>query len=489
MNGNQIQRANKFLFVILIVTSIFWIIGNASQLPFATMAKWRSIIPIFMSIFGIIFYNVLYFKNRQSMSLLRIGGIWFMLNYAACLLFGASTQTYPFILPFLIAVVLMLNTKFAKTSVVIALIINIIRLAMLMASSPEPVMEAETVMIEMIVMILATVAVLNGTNHLKKLLEENTEEVRNEASKSERLLGKTMETTKSVSEMMKESQGDVAEIQKAVSAIRDSLSEISDGSLHSAEAVESQSSRVVDIQDLIDNIYTQIQELVDIAKECMGIITEGAEAVEYLQSSTDKSKSSSEEMKVAAGEMMSRASAVRDIIGIIQGISAQTNLLALNASIEAARAGEAGKGFAVVADEIRALAEQTKGATENISSILDELSNDTELVSDRINETVEISNEQVEYIEVTRDKFASINECFDRLNGNVSEVDSNVNQLRDNNNKIVEEITNLSATTEQISANCEGASNSSESTVGLVDNFVNLLGKIANKVYELGAEE
>ncbi|MCR4567437.1 MAG: hypothetical protein K5769_05270, partial [Pseudobutyrivibrio sp.] len=180
MNGKQIQRANKFLFVILIVTSIFWIIGNASQLPFATMAKWRSIIPIFMSIFGIIFYNVLYFKNRQSMSLLRIGGIWFMLNYAACLLFGASTQTYPFILPFLIAVVLMLNTKFAKTAVIIALIINIIRLAMLMATSPEPVMEAETVMIEMIVMILATVAVLNGTNHLKKLLEENTEEIRNE---------------------------------------------------------------------------------------------------------------------------------------------------------------------------------------------------------------------------------------------------------------------------------------------------------------------
>ena len=137
------------------------------------------------------------------------------------------------------------------------------------------------------------------------------------------------------------------------------------------------------------------------------------------------------------------------------------------------------------ADEIRALAEQTKDSTENISSILDELSNDTELVSEKINETVEISNEQVEYIEITRDKFSIIHDGFDKLNSNVDEVNRNVNELKDNNNKIVEEVTNLSATTEEISANCENASNNSSSTVSVVNNFVDLMDKIANKVYEL----
>jgi len=61
---------------------------------------------------------------------------------------------------------------------------------------------------------------------------------------------------------------------------------------------------------------------------------------------------------------------ITDFIAIISQLADQTNLLALNAAIEAARAGAEGRGFAVVAEEVRALAAESRKASDHAAEIL-----------------------------------------------------------------------------------------------------------------------
>ncbi|MCP3144897.1 methyl-accepting chemotaxis protein [Pyxidicoccus xibeiensis] len=75
--------------------------------------------------------------------------------------------------------------------------------------------------------------------------------------------------------------------------------------------------------------------------------------------------------------IMSLGERTQQISGItetVKDLADQSHLLAVNAAIEAARSGEHGKGFAVVAREIRALADQSIRATNQVRQILSDIS-------------------------------------------------------------------------------------------------------------------
>lgn len=161
--------------------------------------------------------------------------------------------------------------------------------------------------------------------------------------------------------------------QSMATEISEKVNEVADGCVQQSELTNSNVTMTEEINKGMEDISSTIQNVSASANATANEAKRGDEKLDVVVNQMNDIESKVRVTYDQIHELDKMSNSIQTVVQLISDISSQTNLLALNASIEAARAGEHGKGFAVVANEVSQLADQSKKAADEISSIITEI--------------------------------------------------------------------------------------------------------------------
>lgn len=455
-NKSDIAKVNKLILIVFLSIMFVTITGSVLQVYNGYRGIEFAIFNILVATITYVISIHLYIKNTSNNIIRWVMATGFLMVDTYVLLTSSCASAFAAGFPFILSLVLYLDTKLITIvggfNFISILIYAYMQIRLGNSAELTGILGATIMFFPTIIIATKFIAKMNED------MDRNVEEINKNSKVQQNMLidlSNVYDVVKEKSNHLKEI---VSLIGESTETINLSIEEIAMGATNTSEEIGSQTN-------LVNNIKQQITETEDVttivkqsSEEADKVIDNGLKIVHELSEKSEyimyKNKNVSSIMK----ELAEKSSNIAQITNVISSIAEQTNLLALNAAIEAARVGESGRGFAVVADEIKKLAAESKNNSLEIGNILKSLEEDTNVSVLEVEELVDANNEQQQLVKDTDRAFSTIQRNVSIVKEEIIGVVSKVSEILKSSEKIHDNITNLSGIAEETMASSEEAS-------------------------------
>lgn len=266
-----------------------------------------------------------------------------------------------------------------------------------------------------------------------------------------------------------------AQVGVAANELQDAARSAMDGSAQASQSASGIAASVEELSVSISHVADNANHAAHISEDAKAVTGSGREVVQRTMNELERVASDIKESAVLIQSLGERSKQISSVVGVIREIAEQTNLLALNAAIEAARAGEQGRGFAVVADEVRKLAERTAMSTQEISTTVSAILQET---SGAVQRMQTVSANMSDSVGLAREAGDSLRTIDQRAQETVEVVHGIADSTREQS-AASQEIARL---VENIAQAAEGSSNRSVQNTERAQNLQRLAAELQSQL-------
>ena len=263
------------------------------------------------------------------------------------------------------------------------------------------------------------------------------------------------------------------EVYAASENVSDSIQEISDGAADQDAQLQAVANEMSGLSATTEEIAASSNEVAKLAEETAQAGRSGRKAAREAMEGLEKIEATSDEAVDEIEALEAEVAEIDELIDFVTEIATQTNMLALNASIEVSRSSARGgndDGFAAVANKIKELADEAKGATEDIERRLERIKAQTEHTGEEVQTASDQIADHADSIQEAIDALETIAEHAQETNTGIQKISEATEKQADTTQEVVAMVDEVARISEETTSEAENvAAAAEEQTTALTE--------------------